>query len=322
MVILTLIMSLSFFTTINLVSEDAEALGQPIVTVRFHEGESEQIANVRPGEHGTVIFPGTVEARIPAGSNTQDVVVYLSGSTTNTWPVVVNPPTIQVDPGGEAPFQVTVAVPPETSYYVEDQLTITGTATTFPLGLNYNIQGTTGTIRIQQFYKFALSCDKPYREIAPTEQTVFNIKIWNYGNGRDTFNINIPNYNTLVSNGWNIQLERYTIYVMEKTPETVKVTIQSPVKFNHWINEVTQVKVDVVSKQQLELEATSFTETYPLAIRQRGFSLPGFDPIFVIMSFAFITVFLGRSHQLQKTKSKRGSRKRKSSGLAKRKLRK
>jgi len=310
------------FSFINLGSENAEAVGQPVVTIKFLEGEEEQIADVRPGEHGTVFFPGTIEARIPAGSNIQDVVVSLQGNTGLNWPVSINPPTIQVDAGGSATFSVTVSVPPETSYYVQDILTVSGTARSFPGTVSYNVAAITGSIRIAQFYKFSLECDKPYKQVNPTEQLAFNMRIWNYGNGRDTFTVYIPKLAKLAGDGWNIQLGTYTVEVDEKSQRTVQVTINTPVKFNHWINEVTTIELEVQSEQQATLEGTAYTKIYPLAVRQRGFSLPGFDPLLIIMSFAFVTIFIGRGHQIRQDKNKKKSRRKLNGRLTKRVKRK
>ncbi|UCH89030.1 MAG: hypothetical protein JSV49_12495 [Thermoplasmata archaeon] len=306
--VLTLMMLTCFFTMVDYSSENAEAIGQPVVTIRFHEGEEEQIADVRPGEHGTVTFPGTVEARIPAGSNIQDVVVSLVGSTGMNWPIAINPPKVQLDPGGQAAFSVTVSVPPETSYYIQDSLTISGTAQSFPGAGAYRVDPITGTIRIAQFYKFSLECDKPYRQVSPTDQVAFNLRVWNYGNGRDTFTLFIPKLTTLAKDGWNIQLGTYTVEVEEKNQKTVQITINTPVKFNAWINDVTNIEIEVKSEQQEVLEGTAFPKTFPLAVRQRGASAPGFEPIFVIMSFAFITIFLGRGYRNHISTNKRKAR--------------
>jgi hypothetical protein len=81
-------------------------VGAPAVTIKFLEGEEEQVADVRSGEHGTVQFPGTVEASLPAGSKFQDVVVNLRGYTGEGWTVEVNPSSVQVDPDGTATFSV------------------------------------------------------------------------------------------------------------------------------------------------------------------------------------------------------------------------
>jgi hypothetical protein len=77
------------------------------------------------------------------------------------FPIAINPPMVQLDPGGQAAFSVTVSVPPETSYYVQDSLTIAGVARSFPGAGAYNVPPITGTIRIAQCYKFSLACSKP-----------------------------------------------------------------------------------------------------------------------------------------------------------------
>jgi hypothetical protein len=302
-------MTLSFFSLLSFASDEAEAIGVPIVTVKFDEGYDTQLADVRPGEHGTVTFPGTVRAQIPAGSTIQQVVVDLQASTAMGWPAIVNPPQVQVNPGAESPFSVSVTVPPETSYTISDTVSVTGRGNAYPGALGVNVQPVQGIINVDQFYKFAIVCEKNYQEVSPTDQLMFSITIWNYGNGPDTYIINLPNADTLSKDGWNIQMGQYNVEVLEKSPAEVSVTVNTPVKFNHWINEVKHIMVEVKSEQQEAIEGNAFPKTYPLAVRQRGFSLPGFDPILVIMSFVFITIFVGRRHQIKTLKTQRTLRK-------------
>jgi hypothetical protein len=302
-------MLVGLFSAIDLTSQEADAVLAPVVTIAFMPEEETQTADVRPGEHGTVTFPGTVRAELAAGGTVQNVVVTLQGSTSLNWPVTVNPATLTVAPGGdEVPFSVTVTVPPETSYIISDTLSVGGRAQPFPGAGLYTVQPITGTILVAQFYKFALACDKPYKQVNPTEELAFNLRIWNYGNGRDTFRLFIPKLDKLAGDGWNVQLSQYTLDVDEKSQQTVQVQNKTPVKFNHWINRVETIEIEVSSEQQASLEGTAFPKTYPFAVRQRGFSLPGFDPILVIISFAFIAIFAGRGHQIHLERNKRRSR--------------
>lgn len=317
-----MLVSVGFLASISIMSEEAEAAGPPAVTISFHPGEEEQIADVRPGEHGTVTFPGEIEAELPAGGNVQDVIVSLSGSTDMNWPVTINPPVVHVNPGSKSAFSVTVAVPPEMSYYVTATLTVTGQAVAFPGALRYPVQAVTGSIRIQQFYKFALECDKSYREVKPTEQLAFNLRIWNYGNGRDTYSLLIPRLSKLASEGWNVVLTTYNVQIEEKNPGIVQISVQTPVKFHHWINDVTTIEVEVKSEQQGEIAGEAISKIYPLSIRQRGFSLPGFDPMLIIISFAFITIFIGRTHQHRRSRAQRKTRRVRGSTITKRRVRK
>jgi hypothetical protein len=303
--VLSLMMTLSFFSLISFASDEAEAIGAPVITIRFQEGMEEQIADVRPGEHGIVTFPGFVEARIPAGSAVQDIVVDMTATTTLNWPAPVNPSQVQLSPGDQAPFSVVVSVPPETSYYVQDTLTVSGRGRAFPGTLSVQVNPVQGIIRIDQFYKFSIECDKAYQQVNPTDQLVFSIRIWNYGNGRDTFTIDLPNSNKLARDGWNIQLGTYTLEVDEKSAREITVSVNTPIKFNHWINEVEHIVIEVKSEQQEIIEGQAFPKTYPLAVRQRGFSLPGFDPILIIMSFVFITIFIGRRHHISSSAAER-----------------
>jgi hypothetical protein len=250
---------------LQLASYKVEAVGAPVVTIKFDEGEEEQIADVRPGEHGTVVFTGTVEARIPAGSNVQDVIVNLEGSVDVGWSVTLNPDVVQVDPGGEAHFQATVQVPPETSYYIQATLTVSGTAQSYPGAGTYNVQGTTGTIRIEQFYKFSLSCEQPVAETKIGTRATYELKIHNEGNGRDTFSINVVNDNELYKRGITTSLSSKMIDINEK--EIQKINIRAEVDNNKQNIGTHTISVEVYSDQQKEVEGTTFSQRYDLSLK-------------------------------------------------------
>ena len=114
--VISVLLILFLTTTFFLFSSDnAEAVGNPNVTLAFLNDKDEQSADVRPDENCVVTFPCTVSVEQMAGGTIQDVIVILQGVTENSWPVTVNPATILVSPGEIGHVSVSITVPSETS---------------------------------------------------------------------------------------------------------------------------------------------------------------------------------------------------------------
>ncbi|UCH88321.1 MAG: hypothetical protein JSV49_08635 [Thermoplasmata archaeon] len=261
-ILITAVIILPLFFLLSVT--ESEAVGAPVVTLRFVEGEEEQVADVRPGEHGTVVFPGTIEVRLPAGSSVQNVLVELTGSTGMNWPTSMNPTEVWVIPGTVETFTATIAVPPETSYYVQDTVTVSGTATPDPGATTYNVEPITGTIRIEQFYKFSLSSDKPSEEACVDSIVYLQLIIHNQGNGRDTFSISLQNQQELDDKDINVILGTTTIEVDEKSRRTVSI---SATPLNPKSIGTHEVIFEVKSDQQESIEGTAFPQTYAITLK-------------------------------------------------------
>lgn len=213
----------------QIIPNNSIAIGDPVVNLRFIEGEEVQSANVRPGESGEVSFHGTVSADIPAGGAIQDVIVHLRAATDQGWPTTITPATLALQPGTEeAPFVATVKVPIETSYGTNGVIIIDGTAETFPGSSTSEIQPITGSILINQYFRFQLDCDRPTLKATSGSDVIFELIIRNEGNGRDRFSLEVNNLDELTRDDFEIELSRSTIEIPEKGEQIVEVTIKVP----------------------------------------------------------------------------------------------
>jgi len=260
----SLILLFLFLSIIQYVVPDTEAVGDPEVTIKFLEGEDKQAADVRPGEHGTVVFPGVVEARIPMGSSVQDIMVVLIGFTGEGWAVTINPESIQIDPGGTALFKAIVTVPSETSSDVIDTLTVEGTATAYPSSSSSNVPPVYGTILVEQYFKFGLSCKEPVRDLGYDEQQDFDLVISNLGNGMDQYTIEIENSEKLLSKDISATPLIKTITVKENSITTVKINVD----IGHSSDSVGKNDIEVVvfSEKEMRERGRAFSKVYPLQI--------------------------------------------------------
>jgi len=289
------------------VPKEAEAVGPTVLaTISWNPGQDIQEAEVKPGEHGTVLFTGVVNCDLVAGGTFQKVVVDLSATSEQGWSPTVNPPKITYSPNTDTdvPFSVTVTVPSETSFYITDTIQVSGKGVAFPGIFQDLIDPVSATIKIKQFYKFSLGCGKSYQEVGPTERLLYNVRIFNLGNARDTYHISIKNLEQLSKKGFTVTLEMDTVEIEAKNEATVGLPVGTPIKFNFWLNEIQSIIIEVKSEQEERNEGLTIPREFPLTVRQRGFSTPGFDPIFVIIAFAGLAVIIN----IKRTKNQKWRR--------------
>lgn len=249
-----------------LLSINALAVGSPVVELKFDPGEEVQYADVAPGESGMVSFSGTVRADLAAGGSVQDVVVNLQASTDQGWATTIDPTTVVLNPGTEeVPFLATVSVPPETSFYVCGVLTISGTATAYPGALRYTIDSITGTILINQYYKFSIGCNEPYQECCPDSELCYELNIYNEGNGLDEFMVEITNLEYLTHELFTVSPETNTMEIPEKNVGQVNVQVATP--YNEDSLGVYDIELEVRSIKEESNTGHTIPQTFTLNTR-------------------------------------------------------
>jgi len=267
---------------------DADAL-QKIATVTLPDPNVK--VTVEPGTHGVGSVNGIIDVTTTGlGEKVQVVTLSLQGSSSMGWPVTISPSSITVKPDSsgkvQAPFTASVTVPPKTSYKTMDTVTITGRAVAFPGVLSTQIEPSTFTVYVKQFYRFTLAADKPYKEITPGDQSAFTFHIKNDGNGDDKYRLEVPDQARLAEKGWVLSLQQYEVEVEEGKEASLVVTVNTPQEWHLWMNEPTQFAVRVYSEQAQSVGEQSPPKDYYLTIRQRGFSTPGFEPVLMLLAFA------------------------------------
>ena len=194
------------------------ATGAPIEhqIIDFANGEGEKYVDVRPGADNSVNFQVTVDGSYFKENNISKIVCKLeaelgqrfySGKTTSApgWDYEIDPLTIELDPDEKKVVDVRVTVPEGTSFYSVGELTITGTATTVPGNEKHSLNELEGIIRITYYDDWKLTCSKLTRTITRGELAVFEVNLFNMGNGNDIFFQSVSNENKLVKN--DIKLE-------------------------------------------------------------------------------------------------------------------
>lgn len=206
------------------------------------------ISEVGPNQHGIIIYPGTITCNMyGVGKNIQTVIIELHASTDQGWPSTVIPNQIIFEESGSESFNVTVYIPPGTSYYTTGMLTIGGTISLTPGSIRYNYQAVTMTIKVNQYHGLTIRCREPLQEIQTGEQTEYKINITNMGNARDKFQINITNHEELEAKGFKLELNPDLVHVPEAENATVELNITAPV--NGEINQNHEIQINIFSVQ-------------------------------------------------------------------------
>jgi len=263
---------------------EAEAALSPTVTVALDQAE--QTAQVAPGQKGIVTFTGTVNCVMSVDPAVQKVIVSLEADV-GGWAWSITPSTMAFDRQiKDATFAVSVKVPPRTSHIMTQQLTIVGRWKNVPGLLGGTIFPANSMINVKQFYKFQVECVKPFVEISPGDQLVFNLKIRNEGNDQDTIKLIMDpkSEKKLDQMGWAVMLSQSEYIIDEGSDVNVKISITPAQEWNVWKNEVITIKFQIRSHQALSLGEIPVESSYPLYIRERGFSAPGYEMYLVVMA--------------------------------------
>jgi hypothetical protein len=279
----------SLFVYLPKEKDEADAVGAP--AVRIELAQTKQIAYVAPGQDGVVTFTGTVTATIPWSPNIQYLVVTLMADAGGC-AVSVPPSLIFSKAQKQQSFTLSVQVPVETSQKTQGQLSVSGKWRYSPGSLGGSIDPATAIIVVKQYYQFSIGCEKPYVQVGPGSSLGFQIRLINEGNSADRLRVEITNLDKLADMGWTIQLSQDKFSVPEKQEKVLTVSVTTPVEWNVWKNKVDTIRLRIVSAQAESLGDISDIADYSLYIRQRGFSIPGFEPVLAMMSLIIIAVLL------------------------------
>jgi hypothetical protein len=277
----------SIFIYIPKEDEKVEAIGGPAITIRITQPRV--TAYVAPGQDGIVTFTGTVEAQIPWDPSFQYLIVQLTADA-GGWPAS-NPPALIFNRATkQRDFALSVQVPIETSKKTQQQLSLTGRWSYSPGIGGGTIPASTAIISVEQYYQFSVGCEKPYVQVQPGSSLGFRLRLINEGNSNDRLRVEIKNLKELADQGWTVQLSQDKFAVPEKQEKVLTVSVTTPVKWNVWKNAVTTVQIRIISAQAESLGEVSDIADYSLYIRQKGVSIPGFEPAFAIIALAMISV--------------------------------
>jgi len=162
-------------------------------------------------------------------------------------------------------------------------------------GGGFTVTGNTKVIiTVNPYYRVMIESDTPYREISPGSQAFFSFKIWNVGNAVDSFELEIVNLKDLVNDHWTVTLSTTQV---AKVPlgeyRTVRITAQSPRDWTIWKSKPSVVTVKATSLNAKETQSI-ITQNYPMYAYEKGFYIPGFDPMFLLVALGMGAILIAR----------------------------
>ncbi len=142
-------------------------------------------ALVTESQNGPVLFDGNVTVS-KTSSSVQRVTVTLSVSC--EWSAQVSPSTMVFTDENPQVFVLTVVVPPKTQVTAKE-----ATVSAYARDPVQDARASAKcTVAVGQYYKLSVNTEEPMSEISSSSATVGGVlRIYNEGNGRDTFRIEI-----------------------------------------------------------------------------------------------------------------------------------
>ena len=288
---------------IIMIPDDGEAIGEIGVTVELDEGSVD--VDVSPGRGGIVTVTGIVRA------------LWLAPDLISYQYIIVN---LEVDAGG---FMVTeipelyLVKPPSTDLQIIESLESqrpfsfslmveSGTpysGASDPILINvegswgYNIGVMEGSvdvatlmISVEQYYHYKVECETQYVQTHPGGEFEIELEVFNEGNGPDGIELEVENREMMEDRGWTIQMSVSEFDLPMGGSVKIPVRVTTPVKWEPWRNRVSVIRFIVHSSQaEFNLE-TSEVAHLSVFIRQRGVSIPGFEPVLFILALLTVAV--------------------------------
>jgi len=237
---------------------------------------------------GSLTFDGKVKVeKLPV----ERIVVTLNPSVDQGWPCSCSPSSIVITDTVDHPFSVAVVVPENWLSAASGVLKVDALGR----GGGFSVPGSSqAIINVKPYYRVMIESDTPYREISPGSQAFFSFKVWNYGNAVDTFELEIVNLRDLVNDHWTVTLSTTQVpRIPVAEYRSVKITAQSPRDWTIWKSKPSIVTVKALSVNARD-SSQVITQQFPMYAYEKGFYIPGFDPMFLIMALGIGAVFMAR----------------------------
>lgn len=268
------------------IAPPASAGVNPVPALTISLDPSSQEAKVSESAQGAVQFTGSVKVdKLPV----ERISVVLTSSVDAGWPSQCSPSMMVITDVSAHSFSVTTIVPQATPSNIIGNLKVDAKGQ----GGGFVCTGAAQVIiTVKPYYRVMMESDMPYREISPGTQAFYSFKIWNVGNAIDSYEMEIVNLKDLVNKKWTCTLSATQVAKINPNEyKTVRLTAQSPRDWTIWKSEPTMINVKSSSLNAKEEQAV-ITQSFQLYAYEKGFYIPGFDPIFLIAAMAMGAVIL------------------------------
>jgi hypothetical protein len=252
-----------------------------------------------PGERVAEITASQPDAVSFSGNYTADKLSFERATVTFTavmstgWVATVSPASITITNQRTGIITITVVVPARTLASEIGQLTVTGRITAGGLQSQAQAQA---IVSPKAYFRTIASSSTPFVETAYSTQVVLAYKIFNEGNVPDRVEVAIKNFDDLSAAQWIVQMSRTSFTVEPTLSVDIQVTVGVPKEW-HLVSDNKVTVIQFVAKSgEGAANNQPFEDTLPTFVRTSGFSVPGFDGVFVVMGAALAAVLAGSAN--------------------------
>ena len=275
--------------------EDAEgAIG---VAIHIDMDETQKTIHVIPGMGGVVTFTGEIHADNLAEMNAQVVLITLQASVPDEpdWHVTDIPLLVATQSQSIISFSFSIRVPLSsiTSGMNEIRKPIISGSWIFEPGfIEGEVPQTECTVFIGQYYQYTVTSDTPYIQTSPGGEIDVVLEITNQGNGDDIIVVDVKNKEFLAEEGWVVEQKERRFDLPFQGTIKVPIRIIAPAGWDPWVNDITFVKFHIYSVQAENSQTLVDGERvfYSIYIGQSGVSVPGFEPLLLILALFIVTM--------------------------------
>ncbi len=268
-------------------------------------------AQVNP-DISIICSPSAIEIEVAPG-DTRIGTTYCDATNPTLYVEKVN---IQVTSAGltySAPGSITVAAQDTTTFEVvvrgEDQMTEGSRQVTISARVDQangapcptcTSQTTNLMVVVKQFAMLRVQADEPFKQLRPKVDYIFEFKIYNDGNNRDQFVIDVANRGDLDDEGFQISLPEVNTWIESKAPpETMRVMMRTPKK-QGWSDSYYQLDFRATSEHSIRSNGVLMQQTQMITLYIRGVYLPGFElfPSLMMLGLAAAVAFRRNEERL------------------------
>jgi hypothetical protein len=146
---------------------------------------------------------------------------------------------------------------------------------------------------VKQFSMLRVQAEEPFKQLRPKVDYVFEFKIYNDGNNRDQFIIDVANRDELSDAGFQISLPETNTWIESKAPpQKMRVMMRTPKK-QGWSDHYYQLDFRATSQHSVQTGGVLMQQTQMVTLYIRGVYLPGFELLPSMMMLGLAAAVIG-----------------------------
>lgn len=154
-------------------------------------------------------------------------------------------------------------------------------------------------IEVRQFSLMRLESTQPFIQLRPKTDYIFEYKVYNDGNARDKFTIDVANLEALEEKDFQVVLPQISTEVDPQQFAKIRVQVRTPKK-QGWSDDFYSLTLRAESDFSKRQGSQAVSQEQMITIYVRGVFVPGFTLIEPLAMVALAAaVLVGRRHQMK-----------------------